>query len=321
MSFANPLRAALAVALLLGAVAPAAAKLCGGATPCACGDRVVEAAVLQSDLGPCPGSGLIVAAPVVLDCAGHTIAGNDTSNAKFGIHLDRVTGAEVRSCRVTAFRRGLRINGGSRNRLSGNESFANKYGIDLAGGTSANELAQNLVRDNRDEGVHLGGSSGNRIVGNELRYNKRENLYLLSSHDNYVADNVSHHSKQSAIYVKHSKRNVFVRNVVRDTALQLRGDSTQNFFIDTYLKGNGYVLQAYQDANGWTHPHDNVMLRDCIRKTDFCYRFTGAHDNDAYAARTDGRCDPPVTLAAQGGQEAVGNDVELLAQGCNDDPF
>jgi parallel beta-helix repeat protein len=317
---------AVAIAVMAGLAAvaasgPAFAALCGGTMPCGCGDRVVESITLDVDLGVCTGSGLTIAARVVLDCAGHTITGNDTSNAKFGIHVDGVSGAEVRNCRVTGFRRGLRINGGSGNVLVGNESFLNKYGIDLAGGTARNELSGNLVRDNRDEGVHVGGSSGNRIVGNELRYNKRENLYLLGSNDNYVADNVSHHSKQSAIYVKHSKRNVFVRNEVRDTALQLRGDSTNNVFVDTYLKGNGYVFQAYLDANGWTYPHDNVMLRDCIRKTDFCYRFTGAYNNDAFAGRTDGRCDPPVTLAADGGQDAVGNDVALLADLCNDDPF
>jgi hypothetical protein len=67
------------------------------------------------------------------------------------------------------------------------------------------------------------------------------------------------------------------------------------------------------------------MSGDCIRKTDFCYRYHGAFDNVATGARTDGRCAPPegslLTAEARGGREASGNVVELAERGCFDDPF
>jgi len=322
----RPVHALLTAALLfLTAPSPATSALCGGATPCACGDTVVESTTLDADIGVCDRSALRITSAVVLDCAGHTITGNDLSNAKFGIEVDGAVGAEVRNCRVTKFRRGIRIYGGSNNVLRDNESFENKYGIDLAGGTQRNVLRKNLVRDNRDEGVHLGESHRNKLVANVLDDNKRENLYLLRSNGNLVKGNLSKRSNASSIYVKHSSRNRFVRNRVEDTALQLRGDSRRNVFEGNYLKGNGYLFEAYEEPTGWTYPSDNVMSDDCIRKTDFCYRFYGAFDNTATAARVDARCAPPenepVTLGAMGGQEATGNVVELAATGCNDDPF
>lgn len=317
---------ALLPALLLAARPdPALAKACGGAVACECGDTVVESTTLTADLGICDKSALRITSAVVLDCAGHTITGNDESNAKFGIEIDGAVGAVVRNCRVTKFRRGIRIYGGSDNVLRGNESFENKYGIDLAGATTRNLLKSNTVLDSRDEGIHVGESPRNRIINNLLQNSKRENLYLLRSNGNLVKNNLIKRSNASGIYIKHSSRNRFIHNRVEDTAIQLRGGSKRNSFESNYLKGNGYLLEAYEEPEGWTFPSENVMTDDCIRKTDFCYRFIGAFDNVATAARTDGRCAPPdgllMTLEELGGQEATGNVVELAEHGCNVDPF
>jgi hypothetical protein len=136
-----------------------------------------------------------------------------------------------------------------------------------------------------------------------------------------IKGNLLHHGGATAIFVKDSKNNRFIRTEVRDTALQVRGDSTGNVFKGNYLKGDGYVFDAYQEPTGWTYPHDNRMKGDCIRKTDFCYRFIGAYDNRATDARTDGRCVPPDTDAVGGGQMAFGNTVELAPASCNQSPF
>lgn len=323
------LQAVLVAALVVTALAvgphAAGAALCGGATACACGDTVVESTTLTADLGVCDTSALRIRSGVVLDCAGHTITGSGLSNAKFGIEIDGAVGATVKNCRVTSFRRGIRIYGGSDNVLVDNESFANKYGIDLAGGTQRNVLRRNLVRVNTDEGVHVGESHRNKLIKNEFNDNKRENIYLLRSNGNLIKGNLVKRSNASAIFVKHSSRNHFVRNRVEDTAVQLRGDSQRNVFEDNYLKGNGYLLEAFEEPSGWTFPSGNEMHGDCIRKTDFCYRFYGAFDNTASASRVDDRCLPPenspVTSGARGGQEATGNVVELAERGCFDDPF
>jgi parallel beta-helix repeat protein len=322
----------LLVALaLLAAAGPAPAALCGGSTRCECGDTVSVDTVLSYDIGVCGTTGLEVASGVTLDCDGHSITGNDESNAKYGVYLDEVTGAEVRNCRVAGFRRGLRISGGSGNVLFKNRTYTkvdgvvlgNKYGIDLAS-TSANVVKGNAVRHSRDEGIHAGSADENRIIGNRISHNKRENLYLLNSHRNLVTRNLVHHGKASAIYVKHSRDNTFVRNEVRDSALSLRGDSSGNVFENNYLKGEGYIFEAHLEGEAWTYPHGNTMSDDCIRKTDTCYRFFGAFDNVATGSRTDSRCMPPtgalVTEEERGGLTPTGNVVERTAA-CNDSPF
>src|SRR5262249_54136921 len=109
MSFSASLaRAAACSAVVLALltctlVRPAAAQLCRGAgaaaVACDCGDTVTESTTLAQDLGVCTQTALrVVGTGVVLDCAGHTITGNNESNAKFGIQLDGTTGAEVRNC-------------------------------------------------------------------------------------------------------------------------------------------------------------------------------------------------------------------------------
>ena len=319
------LAAALVVAALAAGSRPAEAALCGGATACACGDTIVESTTLAADLGVCDTTALRIRSGVVLDCAGHTITGSDLSNAKFGIEIDGAVGATVKNCRVTKFRRGIRIFGGSRNLLRDNESFDNKYGIDLAGGTQRNVLRRNLVRINRDEGIHIGESHRNRLINNEFQDNKRENVYLLRSNGNLLKSNRMDPSNAAAIFVKHSSRNEFVRNWIEDGAVQVRGDSKRNVFEDNYLEGNGYLFEAYEEPEGWTYPSGNEMHGDCIRKTDFCYRFFGALDNVATASRVDPtRCAPPekspITTGPLGGQEAIGNVVELADRTCNDEP-
>src|SRR5262249_2899125 len=144
------------VSMALGAHPAAAAKVCGGSVACACGDTVKGVATLPADLGVCTGLGLAVASGAVLDCAGHTITGSHLPGAWDGIKVDSATGATVRSCKVTHFRRGIRIRGGGKNLVTGNESSFNKYGIDVATATTGNRIEQNAIHDNRDEGIHVG---------------------------------------------------------------------------------------------------------------------------------------------------------------------
>ena len=122
--------------------------------------------------------------------------------------------------------------------------------------------------------------------------------------------NLVHHGSMAAIYAKHSSDNRFVRNEVRDSSLQLRGDSARNVFEDNFLKGDGYLLQAHLQSGRWTWPHDNTMSGDRVVKTDWCFRFHGAHDNHATGLVTDGRC-APIAIRTVGGETSTSNTVEL----------
>jgi len=303
--------AAFASVTIARAVSAAA---CGGGVVCACGDTVVASALLQQDLGVCAGVGLQVRSGAVLDCGGHTLTGSDKPGAWHGIYLDGSTGAEVRNCRVTAFRRAIRVRGGGSNVIAGNEVFGNRYGIEVASASVANQVSDNFVHDNRDEGIHVGtGCDGNEITGNEVSYSRRENLYLLANGGNYVGANVLHHSGQAALYMKHGRGNRIVGNHMRDRPVQLRGDSCGNTFEANELKGDGFKLEAYQNPStgAWAYPHDNIVVGGRIRKTDWCFRFYGAYDNRGTDIVTDGRCTPMVE-AERGGLVPSGNVVEVI---------
>jgi parallel beta-helix repeat protein len=306
---------ALAAAVsLIGARPVGAAVICGGKVPCACGNTVKGTAVLAADLGVCTGIGLAITSGAVLDCAGHTITGSDKPGAWYGLKVDSATGATVRNCKVTLFRRGIRIRGGSNNVITGNESFRNRYGIDVAAATTLNRIESNSVHDNRDEGIHLGtGANQNTILNNQLVHNKNENLYLLEVQGSTVSGNQISRGGKAAIYVKHSDNNTFSNNTLSDGPAHVRGDSSGNVFTGNHLTGAGYFFEAYQDPTTlvWTFPHDNSVDGGWIKRAANCFRFFGAYDNHATQVGTDGAC-VPALMGPLGGQEPTGNTVDLV---------
>lgn len=306
----------LAVAVVVGTVllAPGrtAAKTCGGDVACQCGDSVQGLAVLQSDLGICPGHGLLMSTGSVLDCAGHAITGTDPLPGEwYGIVLNSISGAQVRNCRVTAFRRGLRVFGGGANTLVGNEIVRNKYGIDLAGETGANRIESNVIRDSRDEGIHVGtGARDNVIAGNQIFGSKAENVYLLEASGTRVTGNVVVDGGSAGIFIKHSTASYVADNIVWDTPIQLRGDSWGNVVVSNDLRGNGYFLEAFLDERGWTFPHDNQASGGSVFNAGTCVRVLGAHDNRIQGVRIDDDCVAVVQEPA-GGFEPFGNVFDL----------
>lgn len=87
-----------------------------------CGTVVTQDTVLDRDIGPCPGHGLVVAASnVVLDLNGHTIKGNPDlrqSSDKAGVLLRAVNGVVVRDGTVERFDAGVAIMGGGGNTVT-----------------------------------------------------------------------------------------------------------------------------------------------------------------------------------------------------------
>ena len=274
-----------ALSALLAVAAPARALDCTSGANCVCGDTIRGSVVLSRDLGPCPSVGLRVASGAVLDCDGHSITGTGPDSALYGVLFDAATGAEVRNCRVSGFRRGIRLRGGTGNHLLGNELQGNVYGVEVAGATDAgpandHRIENNLVRDSVDEGIHLGtGSSGIQVVGNTIRASAYENLYFLNASSCSAEANVLEASGAAALYVKHSTGNRFARNVVRDKLVHVRGGSSGNVFDANLLDGVGFFFQAYLEPEGWLHPHDNLVQRGEVTTAGTCFRFAGAYDN------------------------------------------
>lgn len=292
------------------AIVEASSAKCGGDAPCSCGDTVQQSTTLSADLGICPGRGLKVLSGVTLDCAGHTITGNGQG---YGILLDDAIGAEVKNCRLTNVRRGLRISGGQNNKLSNNEFFGNRYGIDLANATTGNFIQGNTIRDNRDEGIHIGtGADRNEIRGNVFRKNKRENMYVLSAHGNIIVENTSTEANNTAIFIKHSNNTYVANNITADAPIQLRGNSVGNALVNNHLTGNGYFFEGYEDPPGvWTYPHDNHITGGSVTNASTCLRFFGAYNNRVDQLHLT-NCGTPILLESLGGQAPTGNVISTI---------
>lgn len=300
------------VSALAGWSAVASAASCGGLVPCHCGDTVTQSTTLTADLGICTGNGLIVRSGVVLDCAQHTITGNTLSTARYGVLVNYATRSTVKNCRVTGFRKGIRVYQGSGNQVLANESFWNHdYGIELAG-SSTNVVAGNTVHDNRDEGIHVGaGSNGNELRENVVTHNKNENIYVLSASGNRVISNTTTQTDSAAIFLKHAHQTYVANNTVVNGPIQARGDSVGNVFENNALRGNGYFFSAYQDSLGmWTYPHDNTVTGGQVENTTTCLRFAGAYNNRVDQLRFDNECQ--VTMWSLGGQDPTGNVINTL---------
>ena len=329
------------VAAVLGSAAPATADDCGtGVATCRCGDTVVTDTTLTADIGGCPKAGLKIASPVVLDCSNRAVTGvknGSRDNGEVGIHLDPGIGAEVRNCRVSGFRQGIRIGSGHDNRIVNNEVFGNrKYGIEIAGASTDNVIQGNRVGKpsgsgvtKAEEGIHNGAASHNTLIrDNTVIDSKDENIYVLSSNGVRVIMNTVSQSDNAAIFLKNSSGALVARNTVTNNSITIRGDSSGNTFVDnTIAFGKGYLFEAHQDEAGdpspgyWRCPRRNTVTGGWVKNpvvipnTDPpifpCLRFEGSYKNRVSQLQLDPKCTPP-SQTPDGGQESVGNEIGVI---------
>ena len=260
--------------------------LCGSSVPCQCGGTVVGKFTMTADLS-CNGAGLALSSGAVLDCAGHTITGPGGATSQFGILVSQVTGATVRNCRVTGFRRGVRIASGSRNQVANVEAFANGdpathrqggYGIDI-GSSTDNVIDSCNVHDNADEGIHVGGGSDRTIVQNtSSMFNYREQLYVLGNSGTVLAGNRLQSGQQTssaALFLKDVTGAQVSQNGIWNGNLEIRGSSTGIVIQDTLQIASGIRFVA----DGTNVPSGNTVLRSQVAQAFECVRSNSAVNN------------------------------------------
>ena len=152
------------------------------ATHVACGQVITESTTLHSDVGPCTGDGLVVAADgVVLDLNGHEVSGVNGPDETAGVVLRRVSGATVANGTVTGFDAGVVVGAGGANVVRGLtvvDNVGNSLRCNLGDGIAVFNSERNLVVDNTVarngpfSGISLvGPSTGNNVKANQVRDN------------------------------------------------------------------------------------------------------------------------------------------------------
>lgn len=125
----------------------------------ACGQVITQSTTLDSDVGPCPNNGIIVAASnITLNLAGHRVFGTPVPGDGAGILLRQVSGVTVTTGQVSDFDGGVVIEGGQRNtvtRIRAVNNLGRSEGHPPAPGTRYGE------------GIAIEGSSNNLVLNNQ----------------------------------------------------------------------------------------------------------------------------------------------------------
>lgn len=166
------------------------------AAPVNCGDVITQDTVLTTDIGPCPGHGIVIAASsITLDLNGHQVSGNPqvrVSPDKAGVLLRQVTGVTVQNGIIKRFDGGVAIMGGSANTvrkvtLRDNVNYRVVTGRD---GPNDTDPEHGPFCDFGD-GIAAFGSNNNVIKHNNLTGNGPYSAVALisDSNDNVVSHN------------------------------------------------------------------------------------------------------------------------------------
>jgi len=164
-----------------------------------CGDVVTRSVTLDSDLGPCPGDGLVAGADGIrINLNGHVIRGSgggtgdvvDTETAD-GVDIDEHSGVSVENGELANFDTGVRVWETSGARLERLFSHNNRVGAFLYESTG-NWVRFGTFRSN-GYGTYVYESSSNRVVSDSMTGNTFA-LYAVESSDNRIWDNAGNGS-------------------------------------------------------------------------------------------------------------------------------
>ncbi len=148
-----------------------------------CGLVITRSRTLTADVGPCPGTGLIIGSNnITLDLGGHRIFGSGpTDGTHPGVLLQGHTGVTIRNGEISDFDAGVFINLADFNTVTklkvhdniGLPSFGSYLGDGIAVfHSSANQILNNIVTHNGPhDGIGVFGldSTNNEVDGNKVR--------------------------------------------------------------------------------------------------------------------------------------------------------
>ncbi len=161
-----------------------------------CGTVITRTTVLTADVGPCPGTGLIVAADnITVDLNGHRVTGNPGARGsgpdQAGVVLRQVHGVTLKNGTVRGFDAGVLIGGGGRNTIKGvravnNVNYRVVTGRNALPGSPGSGLSCDL-----GDGIVVLGSNENNLAQNTIVGNGPYSGIALidQSNRNIVANN------------------------------------------------------------------------------------------------------------------------------------
>jgi len=152
----------IASAVAVGLVGPAVAA--GPAlAKTGCGAVINTDTTLKTDVGPCPGVGLVVAANnITVNLGGHRVFGTKAEGSSPGVLLDHVSKVTLKNGSIDNFDAGVLVFRGQKNTLTR---------LDVHDNDSAQFVADHPDEAQLGDGVVILGSSSNRLTTNDVHDN------------------------------------------------------------------------------------------------------------------------------------------------------
>jgi parallel beta-helix repeat protein len=179
------------------------------ATHVGCGDTITTDTKLDSDVGPCPGDGIVIGANnITLDLGGHVMSGDDSgldhgvqNEILFGGFFD---GVVVKNGQIQDFGVGVRFQDSVGSSFTGLTVTSNDgTGVFLQSSPSGS-IVRNSIANNPGFGLILTGSSMNEVTGNSLDLNGATGLSILNNSDQNQVTRNSLFSNDEGIHVEDS---------------------------------------------------------------------------------------------------------------------
>jgi parallel beta-helix repeat protein len=286
-----------------------------------CGQTILVSTVLDSNVGPCTGTGLIVAASnITLDLNGFTVSGGPAGEGGPGIQVSGRTGVTVKNGTVTQFDAGVSIEGGSGNTVTAMKVLDNRSNFgDYGDGiimfqSNSNKITNNQVRNNGPyDGIGVLRGAFNVIDGNQITDNNQsttntagvrlENAGFNASNDNVVTNNLVSNSGTFGIQVfaGGSRNQIRFNQVLNNTldGITVFAGGNNNVIEGNRAQGNranGIRIRAA--AGSFPAPTRNQILRNvAFGNTVFDLRDDQANcDGNQWHGNQGATFTPPCTL-------------------------
>lgn len=278
-------RAVPVLAMIISAAGAAPAAAAPGMT-LSCGSVVTESVKLANDVGPCPDDGLVIAASgITLDLNGHRVKGTFDPLAMGappddeGITFRMVKGSTLRNGEVTGFATGVKIDGGSGNRVTRMDVHDNRGRSSAGDGIVVFGSQRNRVDHNRVVGN--GPASGITLLAAQSAgspgssYNEiSDNLVLDNNIPEVGADGTPNWRRDIGIAIEGpgATHNRVLRNLVENSGthgIQVFPACSTGYDVSTGCPGtvgNDYnvIRNNRVNGNGLAAPTEGMPLGDGI---------------------------------------------------------
>ncbi len=236
----------------------------------ACGQTITQSTTLDSDVGPCAGTGIRIAANnITLDLGGRTVFGRQAPGEGVGILVDGRTGVTVRNGRVILFDAGVVIQGGSGNTITdvvAQDNFGTRAS-DFGDGIALFNSSNNLVTRNRVQrngvfsGISLVGNSDNNLVDNNtVQGNNVESSPTLM-------DDIGIRVEGPGVNGNVISNNKVEGNGLDGIQIFPFAANSNNTVRNNAIRGNGFHNKAHRAGNGFvTGANNNLIERNLVER-------------------------------------------------------